>query len=289
MIMGSSMGKKTILRLIIVSICSLAVILAARELGEKNFSKVWVLTDYPNSTWYSEQTGDMIEVGEDFEYEDEIPGISITKEYRGDIITFFLFHNGSEYWIRLDGDERGTELEEVWFTGEITEEDSDTYITFTPMEQDRDSIESRKQMIEMFGSQEKIIFKKVPNQHFDQYPNSIWKSEEMKCTLVVPSEKELEEDGKAELWVELEGVKERYGFCEPQYNAQAWGEICYNPELEQEDILNFNDYIYCSILILEENNYLYMTLSEFDVEKDCPEKIKKYFMENLKITLQKVK
>lgn len=30
----------------------------------------------------------------------------------------------------------------------------------------------------------------------------------MKCTLVVSDEKSLEEDGKAELWVESEGIKE---------------------------------------------------------------------------------
>lgn len=50
-----TMGKKKLFRLIIVSVASLAVILAAKELGENTSPKV--LTDYPNSVWYSEQTG----------------------------------------------------------------------------------------------------------------------------------------------------------------------------------------------------------------------------------------
>ena len=132
------MKKNTMFRLFMVGLCSLAVILIAKKFG----GKTSMLTDYPNSTWYSEQTGDMIEVGEDFKYEDEMPGISITKDYRGDIINFFLFHKGSKYWILFDKNE--TALEGLRFTGEITEEDKYTYMTFygfTPM--GKDSVEGR--------------------------------------------------------------------------------------------------------------------------------------------------
>lgn len=285
------MGKRIMLRLLLVGMCSLAVILIAKEFREKETLKVCMLTDYPDSTWYSEQTGDMIEVGEDFEYEDEMPGISITKEYRGERIPFFLFHSGSEYWILFDENERETEVEGIRFTGEITNEGQYTYVTFydfAPM--GKDSAEGRNQITEMFGSQGEVVFKKVPNQHFDQYPDSIWKSEEMGYTLVVPDEKDLEEDGTAEFWVEQEGVKERYGFYEPLYDAHAWGEI-YDPKQEEEleDMDDFYDYLYCSILILEENNHLYMELSNFEAEKECPAIMKKYFMQNPKITLEKVK
>lgn len=284
------MGKRKIFRLLIVGFCSVAVILIAKEFGGRTSPKVRMLTDFPNSTWYSEQTGDMIEVGENFEYEDEIPGISITKEYREERIPFFLWHNGSEYWIRFDKSEMDTELEGIRFTGEVTEEDQCTYMTFydfIPM--GKDSVESRKQITEMFGSQEEVVFKKVPNQHFDQYPNSIWKSEEMGYTLVVPNEEDLEDGDRGEFLVEQEGNKEVYTFSEPIYDARAWVEISSPLEEEYEYADDFHDYVNCTNFISEENGNLYMTLSEFNIEKDCPEKTKNYFIKNPIIVLKKVK
>lgn len=280
--------KKTMLKLFVVGLCSLAVILIAKEFGGKSSPKVRILTDYPNSTWYSEQLGDMIEVGEDFEYEDEMPGMSMIKDFRGELTSFFLYHKGAEYWILFRKNE--TALEGIRFTGEITEEDTYTYMTFhdfLPM--GKESVEGREQITEMFGSQGKVVFKKVPNQHFDQYPNSIWKSEEMGYTLVVPDEKDLEDHCAAEFWVEQKGDKELYEFFEPLYNAHAYGSICYSPELEEKYIIDFHDYIDFDIFISEENGDLYMTLSDLEFEKDCPEKVRKYFLDNSKIILKKVK
>lgn len=128
----------------------------------------------------------------------------------------------------------------------------------------------------------------VTRQYFYDYPNSTWKSEETGYTLIVPDEKELEDDCKAEIWVEQEGNRELYEMYEPLYSSSGVGEICYNPKQECEET-DFGKYLNFTIYIYEQDNNLYMELLNFDAGKDYPDKINKYFTRYSKIIFKRVK
>lgn len=251
---------------------------AERETSQQN---LLTLADYPDSYWYSEETGYMIDMSGG-------QGL-MTIEYQDSKLSYFIFSDNQKYWVKYGENEEDGGAE---FSGHIFQDEDGVWLVFSDFTQlNKDSLESEKQTEDLFRQFNEIIFEKVPNQHFYEYPNSVWKSEETGYMIIVPSEDDLEEDENAEVIVEYHGEKEfykmydLYGGTEP-----TWEGLCYSYS-EQKD---FNDEdLWFTILITEKNGEVYMTWFDFEnsdtANKKSKEKNEELFTKYGEITFHKEK
>ena len=257
------MAKKAV----IVILCLVIIFLSRRIFdlihAQRDISQEHILTlsDYPDSYWYSEGTGYMIDMSEG-------QGL-MTIEYQDSKISYFLFMDNQKYWVRYGEDEEdgGTK-----FSGHIFQDEEGVWLVFSDFSQlNEDSSKSKKQTEELFSQFNEIVFKKVPNQHFYEYPNSIWKSEETGYMITVPSEDELDEDENANVIVEYHGEKEFFKMYDLYSTEPAWGGLCYYSE--QRD---FNDEdLWFTILFTEKNGEVYMKWFDFENLDTANKKAKK--------------
>lgn len=279
------MSKKQISKILVIIILILCIMFFCKN-RFANISKSPVLSDYPDSIWYSEETGYMIEIGKE---EDDI---GITVEYEDSREGYYIICDNGKYWVRY-----GQEYVGVTFETDISQEREETWLTlsgFSPL--GKETSESRKKTKEIFERHGEIVFQKVPKQHIVDYPDSVWKSEETGYTVTIPNKEKLEEEEIADIIIEYNGKKKTYEMCETLYSMPAAGEICYphqedssfNSEREEE-----GENIFFHILFMENRGDMYMKLYDFEnpnfASTDCKKKNREIFMKYGEVVFKRVR
>lgn len=243
-------------------------------------SRPQMLVDYPNSVWYSKETGYMIDMGEG--QQDGLLAVQYEDSKKG----YYIFCDNDRYWIRYGHNYVGAK-----FKTKVSQDNKGTWLVLSDFSSlGKETSKSKKITDTLFRKYEKIIFQKVPKQQIVEHSNSVWKSEKLGYTITIPKENELKDEETAEVSVEYLGKKETYEMSEElDYNLPVGAGICYYPDKEgmNQNSLCFN------ILITKEDGDLYMKLFDFEdlncIGEDSKKRNRELFMKYGEIVFKRVK
>ena len=273
----------TMVLLLVISIsfaCRYLMIQEYSQIMDKNETQ---LSDYAGSTWYSEQTGCLME-------ESENKGEwSVLMEYKGVRSWQPLYRVKDKWELHLydysdataTNEELAQGVQKIQLSISISEKKDKTVLRMYNISDIR-SDKKETQASNVFEGKKEIEFQKVPNQNLYEYADSVWQNKELGYRVEVQGD-------EAYCILQYQGNQERYFLGD--LPDELWKSLEYAESTESEECATPE--IDFKALILESDGEMIMTWSDFAItgrkKQEDTEKLRTLFQQYDKIVFQRVK